>query len=84
MGGRQEALLLQPPIPVLPERLLRFGATWAGAPGWRDDPDLAASGVVVADPEMPLTALLTRDERFVLVHEDPVAKVFVARRAVRP
>jgi hypothetical protein len=64
------------------ERILRIGNTWAGGPGWQDDPDLAAAGVVVADVRAPLAALLLRDERFVLVHEDPLARVFVRRAQV--
>ncbi len=66
------------------DRLLRFGATWAGGPDWHDDPDLAAAGVVVADPRTPLASLLARDERFVPVYEDAVARVFVARRQAGP
>jgi hypothetical protein len=63
------------------ERILRIGNTWAGGPGWRDDPDLAAAGVVVADTNAPLASLLLGDERFTLVHEDPIARVFVRRDA---
>jgi hypothetical protein len=66
------------------ERILRIGTTWAGGRGWHDDPDLAAAGVVVAAADSPLASLLASDGRFVLAHEDPVAKVFVARRAIRP
>jgi hypothetical protein len=61
------------------ERILRIGNTWAAGPGWQDDPDLAAAGVVVADVAAPLAGLLLQDERFALVHEDPVARVFVRR-----
>jgi hypothetical protein len=62
------------------ERIVRFGNTWAGGPGWQDDADLATAGVVVAAASEPLATLLLRDERFVLVHEDAVARVFVRRR----
>ncbi len=62
------------------DRLVRFGAVWAGGPSWHDDPDLAAAGLVIADPQTPLSSLLARDERFDLVYEDAVARVFVARR----
>jgi hypothetical protein len=61
------------------ERILRFGNTWAGGPGWQDDPDLRAARVIIAQADSPLAALLRFDGRFVLVHEDPVARVFVAR-----
>jgi hypothetical protein len=63
------------------ERILRIGNTWAGGPGWQDDPVLAAAGVVVADVQTPLAGLLLRDERFRLEHEDAVARVFVRRTA---
>jgi hypothetical protein len=62
------------------ERMLRIGNTWAAGPGWRDDPDLAAAGVVVADAQSPLGCVLVLDERFQLVYEDPVARVFVRGR----
>jgi hypothetical protein len=61
------------------ERILRFGATWSGAPGWQDDPDLCAAGVVLAPADTPLSSLLATDPRFRLVHEDALAKVFVKR-----
>jgi hypothetical protein len=62
------------------ERILRAGNTWAGGPGWRDDPDLAGAGVVVADAGAPLAGLLAQDPRFELAHDDGVARVFVRRR----
>jgi hypothetical protein len=62
------------------ERLERFGATWSGAPGWEDDPDLSAAGVVVAPADAALASLLKRDPRFELVHQDELAAVFVVRR----
>jgi hypothetical protein len=62
------------------ERLVRFGNTWAGGPGWRDDPDLVSAGVIIADVRSPLASLLQCDGRFALVFEDDVARVFVARR----
>jgi hypothetical protein len=65
------------------ERLIRFGSTWSGGPGWHDDPDLSAAGVVLADARAPLATLLARDDRFVLVFEDAVARVFVARQSAR-
>jgi hypothetical protein len=66
------------------ERILRIGNTWAGGPGWKDDPDLAAAGVVIADVQTPLAGLLLTDERFTLVHDDPVARVFVRRGVPGP
>jgi hypothetical protein len=66
------------------ERILRFGAVWAGARTWHDDPDLSAAGVVVANVQTPLASLLERDSRFALAYEDPVARVFMARRPIDP
>jgi hypothetical protein len=63
------------------ERIVRFGAIWAGAPGWQDDPDLAAAGVVIAPADTPLASLLVSDPRYRLVHEDPLAKVFIKAEA---
>jgi hypothetical protein len=57
----------------------RFHDTWNGRPGWQDDPDLCASRTVVIQAWAPLGSLLRLDPRFDLVHEDPVALVFVAR-----
>ncbi|MGH7226833.1 MAG: hypothetical protein ACRELF_26765, partial [Gemmataceae bacterium] len=62
------------------ERMLRIGNTWAAGPGWRDDPDLASAGVVLADVQSPLGCVLVLDDRFQLVHEDAVARVFVRKR----
>jgi hypothetical protein len=61
------------------ERILRIGNTWAGGPGWQNDPDLAAAGLVVADVQTPLAGLLLGDDRFRLEYEDDVARVFVRR-----
>jgi hypothetical protein len=61
------------------ERLERAMATRDGKMTWRTDQDLGTARVVVTESETPLAALLRLDERFQLVHEDPVAVVFVAR-----
>lgn len=61
------------------ERILRIGNTWAAGPGWRDDPDLAAAGVILADAHSPLASVLVLDDRFELAYEDAVARVFVRR-----
>jgi hypothetical protein len=60
-------------------RMARFGQTWSGLPGWQDDPDLSAAGVVIAPADSPLVSLLALDKRFRLAHRDPVACVFVRR-----
>jgi hypothetical protein len=53
-------------------KILRCSNTWAGGPGWEDDPDLVAANVVIAEKGMVLTDLLRKDARFQLVHEDAV------------
>jgi hypothetical protein len=60
-------------------RIKQFADTWEGRPGWDGDPDLAAARLVVLQRRAPLTALLRRDPRFAVVHEDAVAVVFVPR-----
>ncbi|MGH7226959.1 MAG: hypothetical protein ACRELF_27405, partial [Gemmataceae bacterium] len=62
------------------ERILRLGNTWAAGPGWRDDPDLALAGIVIADAQSPLAGALPLDGRFELVHEDAVARVFLRKQ----
>jgi hypothetical protein len=60
------------------ERLSRLGATWAGANGWKDDPDLVSARVVIANVSTPLAALLAADkDHFKCVHDDKLAKVFI-------
>jgi hypothetical protein len=59
-------------------RIARSMATWRGEPGWDADPELSRAGVIIASTRAPLTSLLRQDSRFRLVHEDPVAVVFVA------
>lgn len=61
------------------ERLARNLSTWAGAPDWASNPELARASIVIGHTSAPLTMLLRRDPRFELVHEDSVATVFFAR-----
>ena len=58
-------------------RIGRYGAVWAGVPGWDDDPDLSKAGVVIAKKDQALVSLLRLDPRFRLVYEDHIAVVFV-------
>jgi hypothetical protein len=58
------------------ERLSRFFLVQQGTVDWRTDPDLNAARVVLLNRRIPLARLLTRDERFHLVYEDPLAVVF--------
>jgi hypothetical protein len=73
------------------ERIIRFGRTWSGAPpegdypGWRKDPDLVRAGVVIAAVDTPLAELLLYDkERFEVVYEDKVARVYIRRKSPNP
>ena len=59
------------------EQLERSAHTWAGAPDWATDPQLASAGVVVAPRSAALTQLLRTDSRFDRVYEDKIAAVFV-------
>jgi hypothetical protein len=62
-------------------RIRQFADTWQGRPGWDRDPDLLAARLVVLQQRAPLAALLRRDRRFRVVHEDAVAVVFMPREA---
>ena len=62
-------------------RIARSLATWNGARTWATDPELGSARLVIAPTNLALTSLLRFDPRFVLVHEDEVATVFVARSA---
>jgi hypothetical protein len=62
-----------------PERIRRNGETISGLRGWDSDPDLVAANTVIINARAALASLLRLDPRFELVHEDPVAAVFVRR-----
>lgn len=63
------------------ERIERFGRTWCALPGWREDEDLSAAGVVIAAVDSALAEQLRHDERFGQpIHEDRLAVVFVRQR----
>jgi hypothetical protein len=64
-----------------PERIRRNAETLSGLQGWDCDPDLKAANTVIIHSRSALASLLRLDPRFELVHVDPVAVVFVARRA---
>ena len=63
-----------------PERIRRNVETISGLQGWDSDPDLMAANTVIINAKAALASLLRLDSRFELVHEDPVAAVFIARR----
>ncbi|HVK14646.1 MAG TPA: hypothetical protein VM597_38260 [Gemmataceae bacterium] len=67
-------------------RLYQHQAVWLAGPGWEDDPDLRAAGVIVAPRQIlgvdtPLTKeMLDRPDRWRVLHADEVAVVFVPAR----
>ena len=63
------------------ERIQRFGRTCCALPGWRDDEDLAAAGVVIVAADSALAEQLRHDGRFEKTHEDRLAVVFVRKPA---
>jgi hypothetical protein len=62
-----------------PARIRRNVETVSGLRGWSSDPDLEAANTVIISARAALASLLRLDPRFELVHEDPVAAVFVRR-----
>jgi hypothetical protein len=62
-----------------PARIKRNVETVSGLRGWDRDPDLLAARTVILGGKTALASLLRLDPRFDLVHEDPVAAVFVRR-----
>ncbi len=59
------------------EVLQRSIAMWNGASDWASDPELSNAGLIIANPENPLTSLLRFDRRFRVDYEDSRAVVFV-------
>ncbi|HEY7165602.1 MAG TPA: hypothetical protein VIB79_13630, partial [Candidatus Binatia bacterium] len=51
--------------------------TWGAQPGWDSDPDLLRAGVIIAEKERALTALLRLSPKYEIVYEDATAAVFV-------
>ena len=62
-----------------PERIRRNVETISGLRGWDTDSDLLAANAVIIRTNAALASLLRLDPRFELVHEDPVAAVFLRR-----
>ncbi len=58
-------------------RIERALATLGAREGWRTDPELDAAHVVLVERTSALSEALRGDERFRLVHEDPLATVFL-------
>jgi hypothetical protein len=62
------------------ERLGRALRTWAGLPGWDEDPELNAARVIIGTRDQRLTELmLERSDRWRAVYEDRISVVFVPR-----
>jgi hypothetical protein len=57
---------------------LRHSVEIWNARNWKDDPELAAAGIVLAPSKAPLTIALACDLRFKLVYHDDIAWVFIA------
>lgn len=64
------------------EKTIRSLKVWSGTPDWAADSELAASRLVIAERDKPLSSLLKLDPRFELVYEDQVALVFISRPGV--
>lgn len=59
------------------ERIKKALATWNGGPHWTDDAELNEAGVVIAQKDMALAALLRLDPRFKVAYQDETAVVFI-------
>ena len=66
-----------------PERIRRNVETISGLRGWDTDTDLEAANAIIIRANAALASLLRLDPRFELVHEDPVAAVFLRRASDR-
>jgi hypothetical protein len=62
-----------------PERIRRNVETISGVRGWDSDTDLVAANTIIIRTDAALASLLRLDPRFEIVHEDPVAAVFLKR-----
>jgi hypothetical protein len=49
---------------------------WSGKPGWDTDSDLLKSKIIISQADQPLCSLLLLDERFRLLYQDDLAKIF--------
>jgi hypothetical protein len=62
------------------QQINRSLATWAAAPDWAADAQLASTGVVLGPVKAALTQLLRNDPNFQLVYEDKLAAVFIPKK----
>jgi hypothetical protein len=58
------------------DRIKRSIGTWAGDSHWSEDPELDRAGIVIAQKDMALSALLRLDPRFKVAYQDEIAVVF--------
>ena len=61
------------------ERIERSQNTWSGRADRWADPEFQAARIIVADRKIALAEILRLDQRFELIHEDPVAVIFRSR-----
>jgi hypothetical protein len=58
------------------DRIKRSITTWAGDSHWSEDPELDRAGMVIAQKDLALAALLRLDPRFRVAYQDEIAVVF--------
>ena len=58
------------------DRIKKAIITWNGGPNWTDDSELNGAGMVIAQKDMALAALLRLDPRFRVAYQDETAVVF--------
>jgi hypothetical protein len=59
------------------DRIKRSITTWTGGSHWREDSELNAATVVIAQKDMALASLLRLDSRFHVAYQDDTAVVFI-------
>jgi len=62
----------------------RFLETGSGEDSYLTDPYLNGAGIILLQREMPLTALLYRDRRFLKIYEDKLAVMFIRQESGAP
>lgn len=50
---------------------------WNALEEWKNDPELAAAGIIIGPKKLPLSKLLAYDARFKQVYQDNIAVVFI-------
>jgi hypothetical protein len=62
----------------------RFLETGSGEDSYLTDPYLNGAGIILLQREMPLTAVLYRDQRFLNIYEDKLAVIFIRQASGAP